>query len=229
MSIRITLKNKILQDIKDTNYFINKNKESINSLRASELNIDFISSRIIKVNEDISKKQEILNILEKKLSDLENGDLDEEIKTEMKRNSDLISEKSVESRQKKIKTREEDTIKLKKLFTKEKIDRRCFKYEKKDFDYSYRYYIKTMSKLPNHISENLRDMPNNKGYIFKNIHFYGEKNKDNSGLLTLFEKKYEEKDVLIIHEWSNTEYKIYKKHGKNKKYLFSSKKRRIIC
>ena len=190
MSIRITLKNKILQDIKDTNYFINKNKESINSLRASELNIDFISSRIIKVNEDISKKQEILNILEKKLSDLENGDLDEEIKNEMKRNSDIISGKSIESRQKKIKTREEDTIKLKKLFTKEKIDRRCFKYEKKDFDYSYRFYIKTVSKLPNHIAENLRDMPNNKGYIFKNIHFYGEKNKDNSGLLTFFEKKY---------------------------------------
>lgn len=101
MSIRITLKNKILQDIKDTNYFINKNRESINSLRTSELNIDFISSRTIKINEDISKKQDILNILEKKLSDLENGDLDEEIKNEMKKNSEIISGKSIESRQKK--------------------------------------------------------------------------------------------------------------------------------
>ena len=225
---RITLKNKFLQDIKDITYFITKSRTNIASLRTSDLNLDFISSRIIKINEDILKKQEMLETLEKKIVDLENGDFDEEIKNEMKKNSEIIYGKSVESKNKKIKTREEDTIKMKKIISKEKTDRRIIKYEKKDADYSYRFFCKTIDKLPGHIVKNLKDMPNNKGYIYKNIHFYGEREKDNSGLITLFEKKYEEKDVLIIHEWSNTEYKIYKKHGKDKKYLFSSKRRKLI-
>jgi hypothetical protein len=229
MSIRTSLKNKLLQDIKDINYYINKNRESIISLRNSDLNIEFITGKVIKVNEDISKKQETLSLLEKRLDDLENGYLDEEITNEMKNNSELVNSKSLETKNKKIKTRTEDKLQLNKFISKEKADRRFFKYEKKEADYSYRFFCKTIDKLPNHISENLKDMPNNKGYIFKGIHFFGKKQKDNSGLLTMFEKRYEEKDVLIIHEWSEREYKVFKKHGKNAKYLFSSviRKRKI--
>ena len=159
---RITLKNKFLQDIKDITYFITKSRTNIASLRTSDLNLDFISSRIIKINEDILKKQEMLETLEKKIVDLENGDFDEEIKNEMKKNSEIIYGKSVESKNKKIKTREEDTIKMKKIISKEKTDRRTIKYEKKDADYSYRFFCKTIDKLPGHIVKNLKDMTNNK-------------------------------------------------------------------
>ena len=228
MSIRITLKNSILQEIKDICNFINKNKESIISLKNSELNSEFVENRVNKNINDINNKEEKIILLRQKLINLENGDLDEEIKNEMKNNFELMSSKSLESKNKKINTREEDTLTLNKMFKKEKTDRRFFKYEKKDSDYFLRFYEKTNDKLPNYIYEKLLDMPNNKGYIYKNIHFYGNKASDNSGLLTMFEKKYEEKNTLIIHEWSKTSYKIFKKEGQNRKYLFSNKIRKII-
>ena len=47
----------------------------------------------------------------------------------------------------------------------------------------------------------------------------GEKPNDKSGITLLFEKKYNEKNVLYIHEYTIGEHKIYKKIDKNKKFL----------
>ena len=38
---------------------------------------------------------------------------------------------------------------------------------------SWRWLTKTDHKLPNYMRKNLREMPNNKGYIFRGIQYYG--------------------------------------------------------
>lgn len=68
--------------------------------------------------------------------------------------------------------------------------------------------------MPSYMRENLRKMPNNKGYIWKGIHYYGnlpcEHPKD---VNTLFEKN---NQILYIHEYGRGFYRFYEKKDKTK-------------
>ena len=54
-------------------------------------------------------------------------------------------------------------------------------------------------------------MPNNKGYIWRSIHYYGEKKAERGQPIILFEKK---GSVLYIHEVTTKFHKIYEKKTK---------------
>ena len=58
-------------------------------------------------------------------------------------------------------------------------------------------------------------MPNNKGYIWRNVYLYGYLPEE-KGPRVLFEKI---GNVLVIHEHTDTEYKIFNKNGRDKKVL----------
>tara|TARA_B100000686_G_C16732491_1_gene941564 strand:- start:523 stop:1281 length:759 start_codon:yes stop_codon:yes gene_type:complete len=79
---------------------------------------------------------------------------------------------------------------------------------------SWRWLTKTDRKLPNYMRKNLREMPNNKGYIFRNIQYYGHLPRQKNQPQILFEKN---RGVLRIHEITKTRYKIYEKQTKNSK------------
>ena len=72
------------------------------------------------------------------------------------------------------------------------------------------------------MEKNLKEMPSNKGYIFKNIYFFGSLKPDSKNK-TLFERN---KDTLYIHEYTYPPkeedvyyYKLYKKFKKDPKIL----------
>ena len=75
-----------------------------------------------------------------------------------------------------------------------------------------------MDTLPEYINNNLKTMPNNKGYVWRNMYFYGFLPKENNNVTILFEKR---KDVLIIHEIDDKYHKIYSKRGKDRRILIS--------
>ena len=60
-------------------------------------------------------------------------------------------------------------------------------------------------------------MPSNKGYIWRDIWFFGKLPRDSDVNRTLFEPI--EKDLLMIHEWTESQYKLFEKIGKDKKKL----------
>ena len=81
---------------------------------------------------------------------------------------------------------------------------------------SWRWLRRTDAKLPAYMRRNLKEMPNNKGYIFRGIQYYGEKNPEKNKTTILFEKN---RGVLNIHEITTSSHKIYEKKnkkGKNK-------------
>jgi len=78
---------------------------------------------------------------------------------------------------------------------------------------AYKNYLKTVDSIPRYISNNLKQMPNNKGYIWKNIYLYGELDSIEGEPRVLFEKKYG--GELLIHEWTATTYTIYEKKNKD--------------
>ena len=88
---------------------------------------------------------------------------------------------------------------------------------------SWKWLRRTDAKLPEYMRRNLREMPNNKGYIFRGIQYYGEKKAEKNKPTILFEKN---RGVLKIHEITEKDHKIYeKKNKKSKNKLISDIKR----
>lgn len=77
----------------------------------------------------------------------------------------------------------------------------------------YNWMQKINYSIPNYIIENLRKMPNNKGYIWKGIFHFGLLDAEQPyHIKTFFEKN---NDILYIHEISPNYYKIFKKIDKS--------------
>ena len=102
---------------------------------------------------------------------------------------------------------------------------RNYKQKERDVKYAYKYYNKVVDTLPSYIKNNLTDIPNNKGYIWRGVHFYGELPEE-SGPRVMFEKQ--RGGLLIIHEYNHNEYRIYEKEGRNRKKLIHKSPIRAI-
>jgi len=97
---------------------------------------------------------------------------------------------------------------------------------KRDIEKSWQYFVKTRETIPAYMLKKLKNMPNNKGYIWKGIYCYGERPANLGEPVILFETQ---KDgVLVIHETTEKEYKIWNKKGTAKKILHSCTPRRKI-
>lgn len=100
--------------------------------------------------------------------------------------------------------------------------------EKKDLNYSERVFYKIVSTIPDYMLENLKDMPNNKGYIWRGCWLFGLQPADKYDNYTvLFEKL--RGGVTKIHEFDKHNYNIYEKVGKERKTLISTQPRRKIA
>lgn len=63
----------------------------------------------------------------------------------------------------------------------------------------YRHYCMAVNTLPHYMEKNLKDMPNNKAYLWKDVVFYGALPDEDNGYTIIFEKG---RDKLIIHQYS---------------------------
>jgi len=97
---------------------------------------------------------------------------------------------------------------------------------KREIEKNWQYFVKTRETIPPYMLKKLKNMPNNKGYIWKSIYCYGERPANVGEPVILFETQ---KDgVLVIHETTEKEYKIWHKKGTAKKILHSCTPRRKI-
>ena len=103
-------------------------------------------------------------------------------------------------------------------------DSKDFRQSQRDISYFYKYFNKVCDQLPDYMIKNLSEMPNNKGYIWRGVNFYGKLDCQH-GPTVMFEKQ---KNILVIHEYTPTEYKRFEKNGKDKKILVHSEKRKAI-
>lgn len=90
----------------------------------------------------------------------------------------------------------------------------------------YDWLCRQDDRLPDYIRSNLQKMPNNKGYIWKGIHYYGlmpveDNNKD---LLIMFERPQGAQDMLIHEIKRGSYYKILQKSKNGQNVLISEKK-----
>ena len=81
-------------------------------------------------------------------------------------------------------------------------------WDKKKHGIFYRKYLKAVDTLPDYMKDNLKTMPNNKGYRWRGVGFYGLQKPIKDEPLILFEKR---RGVLKICKYFNDREEIYEK------------------
>ena len=217
---RIARKNKIIIDIRDAELFINRSKETIQRIKSSKMGEVYVKNQIDKLNCSIEEKNVLLEQLNKDLRGVLCGSLDGEIEEEYKKSAINIKKHtaSKDKIEKEKKIEKKETCDASKKYWKGIVNEaRNQRQIERDSDYGYKYFVKVCSELPPYMIKNLAEMPNNKGYIWRGVNFYGDLPEE-PGPQIIFEKK---GNVLMIHE-----YRLYQKDGSNKKQLLHKQQRK---
>jgi chloramphenicol O-acetyltransferase len=99
-------------------------------------------------------------------------------------------------------------------------------YEKnfeRDFNYTEKQYFKDVATIPDNLLEKLKNMPNNKGYIWRNIWCFGEKPVSHINEYTLYEKQ-NQKYLVHVYDLRTRTYSLYDKDNTGKQHLMNRKK-----
>lgn len=232
------IKNKLIISSKEYNATILKSKEKIRDILGDYTLIENTMEDAIKeldefeqyqVNEQlgiVSRYEEYLIEIRVKINDLETDSFYNSLKSELmdkkiKKEKERIKEKYNEL-QREIIVKNEN----KKFTQKEKKFYKDLKDERYQQRKAYNFFVRVSEELPAYMERNLKEMPNNKGYIFKGIYFYGLLPSEGSNKITMFENK--SRDVLLIHEWTPTHYTVFEKNKNMPKRLISKEPRKKI-
>ena len=223
-SIRLNEKNNIQNEIKRTESMIKRNSETINRLSSSQENKEFNQNQIEKIKNSQIDFDNKIKELNKRYNDLLEGRLDNELLSIINNNSKNIKQKEESINTKKIKDKTEKKTKEKDYFNMESKHRRreISSYQiQKDID----RFIRDCESIPEYILNNLKEMPSNKGYIWKGIHCYGNKPPE-SDTTIMFEKC--KGGTLKIYE-TNKDYRtVYEKNGSSQKKMTLKERRNSI-
>ena len=137
------------------------------------------------------------------------------IKTQQKHQNDKTIRSQADS---------ENQVKLDAFYKQENKLRRDDRVLQHQMRKEYDWLCRQDERLPDYIRTNLQKMPNNKGYIWKGIHYYGalpaEKNNE---LLIMFERPPGMADMLIHEIKQGSYYKIFQKSKNGSNVLISEK------
>ena len=221
MEHRLTEKNKITHLLSSLAIKIERARKSKDDLIRSTTIRDreFKESQLKENDALIEKCTQEQKDAEERLRQLENGDLDAEIMAEIQKNMKTIHKKHEIARKKEEEIARKETIN-KKESHKFNDSQRSIDYEnrQKKYEMQKAYERYCSIEIPSYILENLKMMPNNKGYIWKGVQCFGALpptyTRGVPDPVVLFEKQ---RDVMFIHEISATEHHIFKKVGQQKR------------
>lgn len=223
--------NKLLEEIKILNeeyevHLHTQINDGIDDELTREMNLEIKNDKIAKIKNQCAKidnciKNNKLKILNHKtkinestklLNDYKNGNKDDFIYQKIKEQK-LKFEQDKQNHIKKKQKKRQEKLQQKENYNKRiqefrKI-RREERYKQKDILRSQDYFEKVYTTLPNFMSKKLKNMPCNKGYIWRGVWFFGLKKEESKDTL-MFEKK--GKDKLYIHHYRNNMYTLKEKN-----------------
>ena len=220
---RRELRNKLHIEKKSIELGLIRDKNTTKQLKHSNFNIDFCTEKIQKIKEDNIIKSEKLESIIRDISELENGMLDDKITEITKQNKNESNIRDKKALNAKILKNEEKSKKKEiseEYWHKIKENNKIQSQNRRDIRYAYKLYNKSIETLPEYMSKNLEEMPCNKGYIWRGCQFYGKLKEQRNQPVVLFEKSC--KNILLIHEITQQEHKIFQKEGKDRKFLHSN-------
>lgn len=194
--------------------------------------VNNIQSEITRLEKSISRDEDVLkNIKNLNLSEDILKIKQEELRNNIKRKNDDIEKLKISGDDVVSGNRDEEIVK-KNVVTKKVLKPKVkktppkkyipmkFQASNRDLDYHYNRMLKITESMPDYMKRNLEEMPNNKGYIWKDCWFFGKLPSYRNENIVLFEKG---RNSMKIHEIDNRNYSIFEKVGQNRKILISCK------
>jgi len=220
--------NCIQDEIRALEGYVRQNRATIRRFNTNVQNsiiVEKIRNLEIKINEHEMQIEE----KSVKITEIRRGNYDEHIKL-MKNNAKKDAERKhnatmrikKEKADEKSKRRAEST----RIFRSQREQDYNNRRQKRNYEYDYKRYKKICSGIPDYLYKNLSTMPNNKGYIWRDVWLFGQLDPEPGRPQVMFERK--NKDLLYIHEYDQKEKRIYEKRGKNRKVLVERKPRKTI-
>jgi hypothetical protein len=184
-----------------------------------------------EIKDNIARRESEIKLLEKKEQDYISGKLDEEITNQISKQTAEITKNCTK--------RQRGSNRLVQKVSKNDVDKggqkpfSKFNYYnnndrnmEKDFRYYYKQFCLADETMPDYMRQNISEMPNNKGYIWRGCWFYGHKKAQPNQGTVFFEKKHG--GVMHIHEYQYGQHRVYEKTHDNRRNLIKAENLRQI-
>ena len=228
MDIRKNEKIKLQTEMDELNIYIKNIENELAKLR-NQPSSDYVNHQIKKEEANLQLKFELLNQTKLRYEQIDTGLMDSELRFQQNLVTEEINKKKsiIKEKNKITKARKEADKKLsKQYYMKQRKDDKYHKNKEKEYQKAYNHFVKADKSMPEYMIKNLKNMPNNKGYIWKSIWYFGHKKPEKGDKpYTLFERQ--KGNIFAIIEFNRKYYRIYhKKQNSNKKVLVFEEKRK---
>lgn len=214
---------RINSELRSTESHVIKARAAIVRLTAADSDDPvFTGKQITKLKVTIERLEGEMEDLRDREGMLRRGCLDDELRADAKAVQDELDDKKLDKQKKKDKEAAEDTankVTSQAYWDATVKSERNTRYAAKNMLREYNFYTeKLLHSMPRYMTENLRKLPENKGYIWKGIYNYGERPAQ-SGRPTEMEEQLRGKG--LIHEWTKQKdgtvlYRRFEKIGKGR-------------
>jgi hypothetical protein len=203
--------------ISRTRKSITRVEESIILLSTGPANLLYIE----KKHEEIATMNEAITVQRQSIVAIRNGEYDQQHLDEMKANKEqlllaaAVKDKLVQKKKQDIAdvARDRTTKWKKNMEIMREMDSE--KYQRKQLG----YYNDNKRAFPKSLQQKLGNMPNNRGFVWNNIWFMGERPADSSGKCIIHERKGQK---FLVHEYfPSGEYVVYEKDKNGRRSVLS--------
>uniref|UniRef100_A0A6C0KS31 Uncharacterized protein n=1 Tax=viral metagenome TaxID=1070528 RepID=A0A6C0KS31_9ZZZZ len=200
---------------------LKKSIENIETSLSAGKDSTFYENRIAQTETSIRNYQTKNEELQTKLNVVMSGGCDAEILKKHEEVKDALQKKEEENSKKEIAEKEMNKKRKecsKNFEQRERESSRKDFFAKKDNERSYERYCQISETAPDYILNNVKSMPNNKGYKFKNVFFFGELPAEKNSPVVIFDRKPD--GMLITETYSDQEVVYFKpRDGKQKELV----------
>lgn len=220
---------KLRDDLRNTQGTIKRLEKTIENLTITSSagkDLEWTASQISTARQRIIHFTDEVVKIQTKLSVVIEGGCDNEIESMFKVNIDQVTEMTEKKakREAYLSELDEKDHQRSSAFSKSEYqEMKNERYMKKVWEREFERYTEVSSQLPEYIIKSLVSMPNNKGYKWRGIIFYGYLPDDN-GPSVIFEKK---PDGTIISESTSTSFNEWFKPRDGQKQLLRSHGRKL--
>lgn len=209
--LRLTEKNRISNEIKTVDVSLKRSQATLDRLKGQDLSV-FTKTQIEKLSTLVGEYKLKTEELQQRIVDVGAGKLDSELYNS---NSNVIQtiQKKDEVTKRKKKEKEDEKKNDSELLKKHYEKTKRYEFSESFWEKEERRYYKNCDSLPQWIRDKLKDMPSNKGYIWRDLWFFGDKPVPFSKYCTMFESL--KGGITIIHEIDANYHKVYEKVGRN--------------
>jgi hypothetical protein len=201
---------------------LKKSIENIQTTLSASRDLAFYENRIHQSEMSISNYEDANERMRQKLTIVMSGGCDAEILKKQKDIEDELKKKeenAIKEKAEELKRDETRKSCSKKFDMREREQNRRDYGAKKDMDRGYQRFFDIVETAPDYIINNVKTMPNNKGYRFKGVIFYGQLPAERNAPIVVFDRK--PNGMMITETYSDQEMVYFKPRDSNQKELVS--------